>query len=102
MDRSATPRLSQDYKACQAPPGLARDGPGGTLSAVVAVFRICGSYSQISAAFPSGGGGYIVASKFLGEKAGVVSGSALVIDYVLTVTISRAARVGAILRFLPP
>ena len=58
------------------------------LATVVTVFVISGSYAQIIEAFPSGGGGYIVASKLLGEKAGVVSGSALVIDYVLTVTIS--------------
>src|SRR4030066_592790 len=61
------------------------------MATVVTVFLISGSYSQIIEAFPSGGGGYIVASKFLGEKAGVVSGSALVIDYVLTVTLPVAA-----------
>ena len=71
------------------------------MATVVTVFLISGSYSQIIEAFPSGGGGYIVASKFLGEKAGVVSGSALVIDYVLTVTISVAAGVDAIFSFLP-
>ena len=60
---------------------------------VATIFIISGSYAQIIEAFPSGGGGYIVASKLLGEKAGVVSGSALVIDYILTITISsRPAR----------
>jgi amino acid transporter len=68
---------------------------------VLTVFIISGSYSQIIEAFPSGGGGYIVASKLLGEKAGVVSGSALVIDYVLTITISVAAGADAIFSFLP-
>ena len=68
---------------------------------VVTVFIISGSYSQIIEAFPSGGGGYIVASKLLGEKVGVVSGSALVIDYVLTVTISVAAGVNAVFSVLP-
>src|SRR3989337_2527806 len=53
---------------------------------VVTVFIISGSYAQIIEAFPSGGGGYIVASKLLGEKAGVVSGFALVIGYATTVT----------------
>jgi amino acid transporter len=48
-----------------------------------------------------GGGGYILAAKVLGERAGVVSGSALVIDYVLTVTISVAAGVDAVFSFLP-
>ena len=69
---------------------------------VITVLVISGSYAQIIEAFPSGGGGYIVASKLLGEKAGVVSGSALVIDYVLTITISVAAGADAIFSFLPP
>ncbi|MDD1721819.1 MAG: amino acid permease, partial [Euryarchaeota archaeon] len=69
---------------------------------VLTVFIISGSYAQIIEAFPSGGGGYIVASKLLGERAGVVSGSALVIDYVLTITISLAAGADAIFSFLPP
>src|SRR3972149_6292256 len=66
---------------------------------VLTVFIISGSYAQIIEAFPSGGGGYIVASKLLGEKAGVVSGSALVIDYALTITISVASGGDAGLRF---
>jgi len=65
------------------------------------ILIISGSYAQIIEAFPSGGGGYIVASKLLGERAGVVSGSALVIDYVLTITISVAAGADAIFSFLP-
>jgi amino acid transporter len=71
------------------------------MATVVTVFVISGSYSQIIEAFPSGGGGYIVASKLLGEKTGVVSGAALVIDYVLTVTISVAAGVNAVFSILP-
>ncbi|MDX1814347.1 MAG: APC family permease [Thermodesulfobacteriota bacterium] len=71
------------------------------LATMVTVFIISGSYAQIIEAFPFGGGGYIVASKLLGEKAGVVSGSALVIDYVLTVTISVAAGVNAVFSILP-
>lgn len=67
---------------------------------VVTIFIISGSYAQIIEAFPSGGGGYIVASKLLGEKAGVVSGSALVIDYILTITISIAAGADAIFSLL--
>jgi len=59
------------------------------------------AYSLLLEYFPSGGGGYVVATKLLGAKAGVVSGSALVVDYVLTVTISVAAGVDAIFSFLP-
>src|SRR3990172_9478580 len=72
------------------------------IATVFTIFIISGSYAQIIEAFPSGGGGYIVASKLLGERAGVVSGSALVIDYVLTITISVAAGADAIFSFLPP
>ena len=68
---------------------------------VATIFIISGSYAQIIEAFPSGGGGYIVASKLLGERAGVVSGSALVIDYILTITISIAAGADAIFSLLP-
>ncbi|MGE5754084.1 MAG: APC family permease [Deltaproteobacteria bacterium] len=71
------------------------------LATVVTVFIISGSYAQIIEAFPSGGGGYIVASKLLGSRAGVVSGSALVIDYVLTITISIASGADALFSFLP-
>jgi amino acid transporter len=71
------------------------------LATVATVFIISGSYAQIIEAFPSGGGGYIVASKLLGERAGVVSGSALVIDYVLTITISVASGADAVFSFLP-
>src|SRR3990172_6704541 len=69
---------------------------------VITVLVISGSYAQIIEAFPSGGGGYIVASKLLGEKAGVVSGSALVIDYILTITISIAAGADALFSILSP
>ncbi len=72
------------------------------LMTVATILVISGSYAQIIEAFPSGGGGYIVASKLLGERAGVVSGSALVIDYVLTITISIAAGADALFSILPP
>ncbi|HQT93947.1 MAG TPA: amino acid permease, partial [Thermoanaerobaculaceae bacterium] len=59
------------------------------------------SYTFVVEHFPSGGGGYVVASKLLGPLPGVVSGSALVVDYVLTITISIASGVDAILSFVP-
>ncbi|HEX8951427.1 MAG TPA: APC family permease, partial [Polyangia bacterium] len=49
------------------------------------------SYSHIIEQFPTGGGGYVVATKLLGQHAGVLSGSALLVDYILTVTVSIAA-----------
>jgi amino acid transporter len=68
---------------------------------VVTVFLISASYSQIIEQFPTGGGGYVVATKLLGPIPGVVSGGALVVDYVLTIAISVAAGGDAIFSFLP-
>ena len=55
------------------------------------IFIIAKSYSHIIELFPTGGGGYLVASKLLSPSVGMVSGSALLIDYVLTITISVAS-----------
>jgi amino acid transporter len=59
------------------------------------------TYSKIIEYFPTGGGGYVVATHTLGKKAGVLSGSALVVDYVLTITVSIAACGDALFSFLP-
>jgi amino acid transporter len=69
--------------------------------AAITVVIICISYSQIIALFPSGGGGYVVASRLLSPALGVVSGSALLIDYVLTISISVASGMDALYSFLP-
>src|SRR5437867_2152264 len=61
------------------------------LATMFTVWVISACYSHIIEVFPSGGGGYLVASKMLGSRFGVVSGSALVVDYILTVTVSIAA-----------
>ena len=68
---------------------------------VLTVFLISASYSQIIAQFPSGGGGYLVATKLLGPVPGVISGGALVVDYVLTISISVATGCDAIFSFTP-
>ena len=65
------------------------------------VFIISASYAQIIELFPTGGGGYLVATKLLGSRAGLVSGSALVVDYMLTITISIASSTDAMFSFLP-
>ncbi len=71
------------------------------LATALTVFIISYSYSKIIEHFPHGGGGYLVASHTLGEKAGVISGSALLVDYVLTITVSVAACGDALFSFLP-
>ncbi len=64
------------------------------------IFLISACYSHIVEAFPSGGGGYLVASKLLGNRAGVISGCALLVDYVLTITVSIAAAGDAVFSLL--
>ncbi len=54
------------------------------------------SYRQTIAAYPNGGGAYIVATDNLGELPGLIAGAALLIDYVLTVAVSISAGVAAI------
>lgn len=71
------------------------------LASAVTVFIISASYSQIIELFPTGGGGYFVASRLLSPAAGMVSGCALLVDYVLTITLSVASGADAIFSFLP-
>lgn len=71
------------------------------LGTVLTIFIICACYSQIVELFPTGGGGYLVASKLLSPTLGMVSGCALLIDYVLTITVSVASGADAIFSLLP-
>src|SRR5579863_2433264 len=71
------------------------------LMTAITVFVIATSYSQTIDLFPTGGGGYLVATSLLGPYPGVISGCALVVDYVLTVSISIASGADAIFSFLP-
>src|SRR4051812_39123650 len=72
------------------------------LAAAATVLIIAWAYSHIIERFPFGGGGYVVATRLLGPTAGVVSGSALIVDYVLTITTSIAAGGDAVFSLLPP
>ncbi|MBU1228805.1 MAG: APC family permease [Proteobacteria bacterium] len=72
------------------------------LASVLTIFVISASYSQIIELFPSGGGGYVVASKLLNPTLGMISGCALMVDYVLTITLSVASGADALFSFLPP
>ena len=71
------------------------------LGSVLTIFVISASYSQIIELFPSGGGGYHVASKLLSPTFGMFSGCALIVDYVLTITVSVASGADAVFSFLP-
>ena len=71
------------------------------LGSVITILVIAASYSQIVELFPTGGGGYFVATKLLSPWLGMVSGCALLIDYVLTIAVSIASGADAIFSFLP-
>lgn len=68
---------------------------------VILLVVVVASYRQLIKAYPSGGGDYEVAHKNLGEKAGLVVASALLVDYVLTVAVSVASGVDNIISALP-
>lgn len=67
----------------------------------VSVFIISAGYKQVIALFPDGGGGYHTASTLLGPIAGLVSGSALIVDYILTAAVSVASGTETLLSSLP-
>ncbi|HLQ36176.1 MAG TPA: APC family permease, partial [Planctomycetota bacterium] len=71
------------------------------LATAATVFMIAAAYSKVIEVFPNGGG-YGVATRLLGSRVGVVSGSALLVDYVLTITASIAAMGDALFSLLPP
>jgi amino acid transporter len=73
-----------------------------SFATILTVLVISSCYSHIIEAFPSGGGGYLVASKLLGRPVGVVSGCALLVDYVLTITVSIAAAGDALFGLVGP
>jgi amino acid transporter len=72
-----------------------------TLVIIVVLAVVVTSYQQTLRAYPSGGGSYIVASDNLGPMAGLIAAAALMIDYVLTVSVSIAAGVAAITSIFP-
>ena len=71
------------------------------LASVLTIVIICASYSQIIELFPTGGGGYLVASKLLSPTMGVISGCALIGDYILTIGLSVSSGRDALFSILP-
>ena len=72
---------------------------GVVISALLLIVAF--SYRQTIHAYPSGGGAYIVAKENLGPNAGLVAAAALLIDYVMTVAVSIAAGVAAVVSAFP-
>lgn len=75
--------------------------PWIAIAVIVLLVTVVASYRQLIKAYPSGGGDYEVAHKNLGEKAGLVVASALLVDYVLTVAVSVASGVDNIISAFP-
>jgi amino acid transporter len=70
-----------------------------TISAILAM--VVFSYRQTIHAYPGGGGAYIVAKDNIGPTAAQTAAAALLIDYVLTVSVSIAAGVAAFTSAVP-
>ncbi|KWE60297.1 hypothetical protein WL77_26245 [Burkholderia ubonensis] len=62
------------------------------LATAATVFIIAIGYNHVIELFPTGGGGYRISTALLGPKPGLVSGAALLVDYVLAVATSLASK----------
>lgn len=71
------------------------------IATAATVFVISLAYNQVIELFPSGGGGYKVATQLLGPYIGLVSGAALLIDYALTIAVSTASGMDALFSLFP-
>ena len=67
-----------------------------SIAIAVLLVIVAVSYRQTIRAYPNGGGAYIVAKENLGTVPGLIAGASLLVDYVLTVSVSIAAGVAAI------
>ncbi|HTV56997.1 MAG TPA: APC family permease, partial [Terriglobia bacterium] len=72
-----------------------------TFTIIVLLIIVYFSYRQTIEAYPNGGGSYTVARENLGDFAGLLAASALMVDYVLTAAVGISAGVGALVSALP-
>jgi amino acid transporter len=100
---SSDPLSSNAYATQEALIVLALAGSAGlalilpvSIAVATLLAIVVTSYRQTVKAYPGGGGAYRVAHENLGQKAGLLAGSSLLIDYVLTVAVSITAGVEAI------
>ena len=75
--------------------------PGITLAILALLTTLYLSYRQTAAAYPGGGGAYIVAKDNLGIRAAVIAGASLMLDYILNVAVGISAGVGAVVSAVP-
>lgn len=81
--------------------GFLAFAPWVAAAVIVVLVTVVASYRQLIKAYPSGGGDFEVAHRNLGEKAGLVVASALLVDYILTVAVSVASGVDNIISAFP-
>jgi amino acid transporter len=72
-----------------------------TVSIVVLLTILYFSYRQTIAAYPNGGGAYVVAKENLGARVGLLAGGALLLDYMLNVAVGISAGVAAVVSAVP-
>ncbi|MEX2159728.1 MAG: APC family permease [Dehalococcoidia bacterium] len=72
-----------------------------SIAIAVLVVVVAVSYSQVIRGYPNGGGSYAVAKANLGTTPALLAGASLVVDYILTVAVSTAAGVAAIVSAVP-
>lgn len=75
--------------------------PRMAVAIIILLFVLVFSYRQTVAAYPNGGGAYIVASDNLGRIPGLIAGASLAVDYILTVSVSICAGTAAITSAFP-
>jgi len=68
---------------------------------VIVLITLYLSYRQTTAAYPGGGGAYIVASDNLGRRAGIWAAISLLLDYLLNVAVGISAGIGAVVSAIP-
>ncbi|NPT61947.1 APC family permease [Paraburkholderia elongata] len=76
-------------------------GPVLAVATATTLIILALAYTQIIALFPSGGGNYKVVSQLLGPSIGLIAGSALLVDYVLTIAVSLASGTDGLFSVLP-
>lgn len=72
-----------------------------TLGVILVLLGLYCSYQQTTAAYPTGGGAYVVASENLGPRVGLCAAVALLLDYLLNVAVGISAGIGAVVSAIP-
>ena len=72
-----------------------------TITILVLLAMLYVSYRQTIAAYPNGGGAYVVAKENLSTNAGLLAAAALLLDYTLNVAVGISAGIAAVVSAIP-